>query len=98
MVDISTISSAEKLGLVCLYYAQLRSSDERYKNKECVNALTVVANKYGFTYSKAKNDRDAFDAMYDNGRKGWTDRPLEKRSKQLHSIYEKYKGLSLDEI
>lgn len=98
MIDLSAMKSTEKLALVCLYYAQLKSSDERYANKKCVNALTTVANKYGFTYSKAKNDRDAFDAMYDNGRKGWTDRPLEKRSRFLHDIYEKYKDLSLDEI
>lgn len=98
MIDLSAINSTEKLALVCLYFAQLKSSDERYANKKCVNALATVANKYGFTYSKAKNDRDAFDAMYDNGRKGWTDRPLEKRSKYLNDIYEKYKDLSLDEI
>src|SRR5699024_7408119 len=59
---------------------------------------TLVANKYGFTYAKSKNDKDAFDALYDNGRKGWTDRPLEKRSKRLYNVYEKYKDLSLDEI
>lgn len=98
MIDLSAMDSTEKLALVCLYYAQLKSSDERYANKKCVNALTKVANRYGFTYSKAKNDRDAFDAMYDNGRKGWTDRPLNKRSRYLHNIYEKYKNLSLDEI
>jgi hypothetical protein len=98
MIDLSTISSVEKLALVCLYFAQLKSSDERYANKRCTNALTSVANKYGFTYAKAKNDKDAFDALYDNGRKGWTDRPLEKRSKALFNVYEKYKNLSLDEI
>lgn len=98
MIDLSSISSNEKLALVCLYFAQLKSSDERYANKRCVNALTKVANKYGFTYSKAKNDRDAFDALYDNGRKGWTDRPLEKRSKFLYNMYIKYKDFSLDEI
>lgn len=98
MINSSAINSNEKLALVCLYSAQLKSSDERYTNKKCVNVLTVVANKYGFTYSKAKNGRDAFDAMYDNGRKGWMDRPLEKRSRFLYDIYEKYKDLSLDEI
>ena len=98
MIDLSTISTDEKLAIVCLYFAQLKSSDKRYANKRCTNALTVVANKYGFTYAKAKNDKDAFDALYDNGRKGWTDRSLEKRSKVLFNVYEKYKDLSLDEI
>jgi hypothetical protein len=76
MIDLSAIDSEVKLAIVCLYFAQLKSSDERYANKRCTNALTLVANKYGFTYAKAKNDRDAFDALYDNGRKGWTDLSL----------------------
>lgn len=98
MIDLSQIDSAEKLALACLYYAQLKSSDERYANKKCVNSLTKVANKFGYTYSKAKNDRDAFDALYENGRKGWTDRPLEKRSRYLFDIYNKYKETAFDEI
>ncbi len=98
MIDLSQIDSSEKLALACLYYAQLESSDERYANKKCVNTLTKVANKFGYTYSKAKNDRDAFDALYENGRKGWTDRPLEKRSRYLFDIYNKYKEINFDEI
>ena len=78
-------------------FCSVKSSDERYANKRCTNALTLVANKYGFTYAKAKNDKDAFDALYDNGRKGWTDRPLE-RGVSGFIMYEKYKDLSLDEI
>lgn len=91
MIDIKSLDGIEKLAITCLYYAQLRSDDPRYANKKCVDMLTVVANRYGMTYSKAKNDRDAFDALYDNGRKGWTDRPLEKRSRYLYEIYTKYK-------
>lgn len=91
MIDIKSLDGIEKLAIVCLYYAQLRSDDPRYANKKCVDMLTLVANRYGMTYSKAKNDRDAFDALFDNGRKGWTDRPLEKRSRYLYEIYTKYK-------
>lgn len=97
-IKIEELDSKEKLAIACLYYAQLRSDDERYSNKRCVNTLTEIAHYYGYTYSKAKNDRDAFDALYDNGRKGWTDRPLEKRSRYLYSIYEKYKMNSLEEL
>lgn len=97
-VKIDGLDSKEKLAIVCLYYAQLRSEDERYANKKCVDTLTAVANYYGYTYSKAKNDKDAFDAMYDNGRKGWTDRPLEKRSRYLFSIYRKYERVSLEDL
>ncbi len=98
MIDLPTMNSAEKLALVCLYFAQLKSSDERYANKKCANALAAVANKYGYKYSKAKNDKDAFDAMYDNGRKGWTDRALEKRSKFLYDIYKKSQKYTFNQI
>lgn len=95
-MEVKLMKPEEKVALVCLYYAQIRSNDIRYANKRCVNTLTVVANYFGFTYSKAKNDRDAFDALYDNGRKGWTDRPLEKRSRFLFEIYQKYGNVSFD--
>ncbi len=98
MIDIVALDGIEKLAVTCLYYAQLKSDDVRYANKKCVDMLTLVANRYGMTYSKAKNDRDAFDALYDNGRKGWTDRPLEKRSKYLYSIYMKYKDVPFAEL
>lgn len=97
-IDIVGLDSKEKLAIVCLYYAQLRSDDERYANKRCADTLTAVANYYGFTCAKAKNDRDAFDALYDNGRKGWTDRPLEKRSRFLYSVYRKYEMVPLEEL
>ncbi len=98
MIDTNILSPEEKLALVCLYYAQIKSDDIKYAKKRCVNTLTLVANRLGFTYSKAKNDRDAFDALYDNGRKGWTDRPLEKRSRFLYSIYKKYKDTSFGDL
>lgn len=98
MIDLTSIDGKEKLLLVCLYYAQLKSSDERYRNKRCATVLTLVSNYYGFKYGKAKNDKDAFDAMYDNGRVGWIDRSLEKRSKYLYDMYLKYKDTPLEEL
>lgn len=90
MIDITSLDGVEKLAVTCLYYAQLRSDDPRYAQKKCTDMLTLVANRYGMTYAKAKTQRDAFDALFDNGRKGWTDRPLEKRSRYLYEIYMKY--------
>ncbi|GAA0061942.1 AAA family ATPase [Clostridium sp. CTA-1] len=98
MIDLDSINPEEKLAIVCLYFSQIKSDDVRYAKKKCSNALKVVANRFGFTYSKAKNDRDAFDALYDNGRRGWTDRPLQKRSRFLFSIYEKYKDIPFDDL
>lgn len=97
MIDFSTLDNKTKAALVCLYYAQLESDDVRYKNK-CHDSLKLVSQKFGFKYGNLKNDKDAFDALYPNGRKGWTDRPLEKRSAFLHSIHEQYNHLTLDEL
>ncbi len=88
----------EKLAVVCLYYAQLSSDDERYRNGKCKEILSLVAGRYGYSFSKAKNDRDAFDALYDNGRRGWQDRPLSKRSTYLQFIYETYGGFTPEEL
>lgn len=88
----------EKAAVVSLYFAQLKSDDERYRNGKCKKILTLVANRYGYTYGKVKNDRDAFDALYDNGRRGWLDRPLEKRSRYLHSIYQTYGAYTPEEL
>lgn len=95
-IEINALSNEEKSALVCLYYAQLKSSDDNYKS--CHPNLKIIAKKYNYKYATIKNNKDAYDAMYDNGRRGWLDRPLEKRSKFLYDIYLKYKDYSLDEL
>ena len=97
MIDLSILDNKTKTALVCLYYAQLHSKDERYKNN-CHDILKLISQKNGYKYGNVKNDKDAFDAMYPNGRKGWTDRPLEKRSAFLYGVYEQYKEISLNEL
>ncbi len=94
MIDISTLNDEEKQALVCLYFARLPKSDSRYSQRtEYWNTLEKRYNKKWSTY---KNDKDAFDPYFEeNMRKGWTDKPLEKRSKVLKSIYDRYKD-SLD--
>lgn len=93
-IEISALSNEEKSALVCLYYAQLKRSDDDYK--PCHSNLRIIAEKYNYKYATIKNNKDAYDALYDNGRRGWLDRPLEKRSKFLYDIYLKYKDYSLD--
>ena len=95
-IEISALSNEEKSALVCLYYAQLKRSDDDYK--PCHSNLRIIAEKYNYKYATIKNNKDAYDALYDNGRRGWLDRPLEKRSKFLYDIYLKYKDYSLDEL
>lgn len=95
-IEINALPNEEKMALVCLYYAQLKRSDDNYK--PCYSNLKIIAEKYNYKYATIKNNKDAYDAIYDNGRRGWLDRPLEKRNKFLYDIYLKYKDYSLDEL
>lgn len=95
--NISKLSSKEKLAIVCLYFAQLPSEDPRYKSKYS-KTLSAVAAKYGVKRNTAKNDKDAFDAVFENGRAGWHQTPLEKRSKFLYEIYSQYKDTPIEEL
>lgn len=94
--DINTLSNEEKAAVVCLYYAQLKKSDVRYK--DCFTNIKVVAAKYGYKSNTLKNNKQAYDALFDNGRDGWHDRPLEKRSKLLHEIYLKYANCKIEDL
>lgn len=94
-INIDIMTDKEKTALVCLYFAQLKSSDDKYK-KNCHSSLHLLADKFGYKYSNIKNDKDAYDALFDNGRSGWHDRPLEKRSKYLFDFYETYKSYPLE--
>lgn len=98
-MDISTLSSAEKMAIVCLYYAMLPSEHSDYKEKHTKH-VTIMAQKYGVKYGTLKNNKDAFDAVFSdiNGRRGWRDRPLEKRNKLLYQIFQEYGQLPREEI
>lgn len=95
-VNINEMSIREKTSFVCLFFARLHKSDERYK--KCFKYLNLLAEKYEIKPATLKNDRQAYDHMFsDNGREGWHDKPLAKRSKLLYEIYEAYKDLPLEE-
>ena len=94
--DIRTLSNEEKAAVVCLYYSQLKKSDARYK--DCFTNIKVVATKYGYKSTTLKNNKQAYDALFDNGRDGWHDRPIEKRSKLLYDIYLRYAGCQIEDL
>ena len=51
-IDINMLTHEEKAAVVCLYYAQLKKVDERYK--KCHVNLRLIAEKYNFKYSTLK--------------------------------------------
>lgn len=97
IIDIDAMNCQERAALVCLYYARLSSNDTEYK-QNCFGDLKLIAEKYGFKYSTVRNNKDGFDALYDNGRRGWVSRPLEKQNKFLYGIYKKYGDGPNDEL
>lgn len=95
--DLNAMDYKEKAGLVCLYYARLRSDDPKYKQHWSAD-LKLLSEKYGFKYRTLTNHKDALDSMYDNGRQGWHSRPLEKQSKFLYDIFTKYSDCTDEEL
>ncbi len=96
-IDINMIDTKEKLALACLYFAKLPSNDERYKG--FISSLDLLAKKYNANRNTLKNDKDRFDAVFDNnGRVGWDNKPLEQQHKFLYEIYRKYENVSIEEL
>ena len=96
-IDISTLSNDEKAAVACLYFARLPSYDERYTGKWS-QTLSLLSTSYNIKYATLKNNKDCFDAQFDNGRRGWHQTPLEKKHKFLYEKYLQYKDISLEEL
>lgn len=95
-IDLSIIDDREKAEIVCLYFSRLHSNDERYKGKWS-KTLDAVAKRYGFKFTLLKNDKDTYDKMFDNGRRGWQYESLEKRGKLFQDVYDKYSTMPIEE-
>ena len=55
MSRIANMTSEEKVAIVCLYFARLKSDDERYKGV-CHPVLRKLAAKYAMKYNTVKNN------------------------------------------
>lgn len=85
----------EIINVVCMYYARLSGDEERYKKSKS-KELSIIAEYYDIKLSTINNYKDYYDALYDNGRKGWWQR--EPRSyPKLYATYIKYKDLTITE-
>lgn len=88
-IDISVLTEEEKQAIVCMFFAMLPKSDPRYKKR--LEWFSVLEGRYNRKLATYKNDKDAYDAYFpNNGRVGWTDKPLEKRSKVLKKVYDDF--------
>ena len=85
----------EIINLVCMYYARLDSKDEIYKKNKSTD-LSAIAEFFNLKLSTINNYKDYYDALFDNGRKGWYQRNPESYPK-LFVTYNKYKDLEIEE-
>lgn len=85
----------EIINLVCMYYARLSSKDVKYKQNKS-NDLSILAEHFNLKLSTINNYKDYYDALFENGRKGWYQRSPESYPK-LYVTYNKYKELSIQE-
>lgn len=83
------------VNLVCMYYARLSSDDERYKKLK-TKELSIIAEYFDIKNSTINNFKDYYDALYDNGRKGWWQRTPESYPK-LYTTYAKYQDITIEE-
>ena len=92
-LEIQSLDRNTLVNLVCLYYAQLQSSDPEYK--DFGNVASDLALYSGLSTNTVKNRKQAYDGVYDNGRRGWTD--LNSRT-LVKQTYDQYKDVSLPEL
>ncbi len=100
-VDVTTTNPElinELINLVCMFYAQLPSNHPRYKSS-CTIDLNTVAEFYEKKYATLKNRKDAYDALYENGRLGWHKEgdTIDRRPNCLVT-YNKFKNTSIEEL
>lgn len=97
MVNIDVLSDEEKQALVCLFFARIPKQDSRYVLRN--EYWHILEKRYNRKWSTYKNDKDSMDPYFpDNKRKGWVDKPLERRSKTLKSVYDTYKDVDDNEL
>ena len=82
------------INLVCMYYARLDGNDERYKKYKAKD-LGLIAEYFNIKLSTINNRKDYYDALYDNGRKGWHQRTPESYPK-LFTTYNQYNDLTIE--
>ena len=91
------LNDEEKQALVCLFFARLPKQDPRYSKR--TEYWNILEKRYNKKWSAYKNDKDAFDPYFpDNMRRGWTDRPLERRSRLLFAVFNQYRDAEDQEL
>lgn len=95
-IDVGQLTTNEKLALCCLYFARLPSDDDRYKGRSKV--FELLSKKYNVKKNTLKNNKDRFDALFDNGRRGWHQKPLQQQNRFLFDVFLQYGEVPIEEL
>ncbi len=94
---MNEIRDKKEIGLIISYYLS-RCNDKAVKSlgyKNFTEAFRGIGDILNENPNNIKNMRDEFDPYFDNGRRGWYQRPLRASRQQ---IYERYKNVSDAEL
>ena len=90
MIDVSKLNEEERQALVCLYFARMPGTDPRYEARK--EYWEVLSRRYARKWTDYNEGRRALDPYFSqkNGRNIWKDKPLEKKSRLLKEILDRY--------
>ena len=98
-INIRNLNEKQHQALVCMFFAMLPRSDNRYKKRD--EYWKILGEKFNIKPSTYKLNKDSFDKYFpNNGRKGFEDdRDLITRvGKDYVSIYNKFKDYPIEII
>lgn len=84
-----------RICIVCFYYAHLHSNSAEYK-ENCTKDFRMISDLTGINYNTLRQYKDCFDPLFENGRKGYYQKPLDQKNQALFTIYQQYKDTPLD--
>ncbi len=91
------MSQYEISDLICIYYAKMNKDDyPEYKNYP--SDLHLLSDVFGRKYKGYTNQKDTFDAFFENGRKGWYQRTLRQQGPHFEKSYKLYKDIPVSEL
>lgn len=96
-IDVQKMNTEKHQALVCMFFAMLPGTDERYKKRK--EYWSLLSKKFGKKVSTYKHYQDSFD-MYFPNREGFkTDRRLRSQSGIAHEeVYNEYKDYPIEVI
>ena len=86
----------KKVQIICLYFSKLTSEDKR--RRKIISKYRELEMLTGIKANTIRQWTDSLDPYFDNGRRGYYQRDLEKSNKNLWEVYKQYKDFSLSEL